>query len=618
MRNIAPRDASELEALEQREWLESLDYVIQQGDRGRVQRLLATLRAPRADGRRRPAVHRQHALRQHHPRRRADAASRAARRSSAASRASSAGTRMAMVVRANKRRRRHRRPHLDLRLGGDALRSRLQPLLPRQGRRRRRRHHLLPGPRLARHLRARVPRRAAVGESSSTNFRRELQPGGGLSSYPHPWLMPDFWEFPTVSMGLGPIMAIYQARFNRYLEDRGLKKPSNAKVWAFLGDGETDEPEALGAITLRGAREARQPDLRHQLQPAAPRRSGARQRPDHPGTRGDLPRRRLERHQGDLGQRVGSAARQGSRRPARQADGRDRRRRSIRSTPSKSGAYIREHFFGADPRLLEMVKHLSDEQLKKLTLGGHDPIKVYNAYKAAVEHKGAADRHPGAHDQGLRPRRSGRRQEHHPPAEEDERRRAAGVPHALRHSDLRRRDRTTRRSTARRTTAPRSSTCASGARRSAASCRRARSASSRSSRRSSELFEEFYKGTEGRKASTTMVFVRMLSKLLRDKEIGKLVVPIVPDEARTFGMEALFRAGRHLLARRPALRAGRHGHAALLQGSEGRPDPRRRASPKPARCRRSSPPAPRTRRTASTRSRSSSTTRCSASSGSAT
>ena len=120
------------------------------------------------------------------------------------------------------------------------------------------------------------------------NFRHELRPGGGLSSYPHPWLMPDFWEFPTVSMGLGPIMAIYQARFNRYLEDRGLKKPSTSKVWAFLGDGETDEPEIARRDQPGGAREARQPDLRHQLQPAAARRPGARQRPDHPGARSEL------------------------------------------------------------------------------------------------------------------------------------------------------------------------------------------------------------------------------------------------------------------------------------------------------------------------------------------
>ena len=122
---------------------------------------------------------------------------------------------LAMVVRAQSRVGRHRRPHLDLRVGGDAVRSRLQSFLPRQGRRRRRRHHLLPGPRLAGHLRARVPRRPASTEEHLRNFRHELRPGGGLSSYPHPWLMPDFWEFPTVSMGLGPLMAIYQARFTR-------------------------------------------------------------------------------------------------------------------------------------------------------------------------------------------------------------------------------------------------------------------------------------------------------------------------------------------------------------------------------------------------------------------
>ena len=140
--------------------------------------------------------------------------------------------------------------------------------------------------------------------------------------------MPDFWEFPTVSMGLGPIMAIYQARFNRYLEDRGLKKPSDAEglgVPRRRRDRRARSRSAPSALAV--AREARQPDLRHQLQPAAARRPGARQRQDHPGARSRLPRRRLERHQGDLGQRLGSAARQGSRRPARQAHGRGRRRR---------------------------------------------------------------------------------------------------------------------------------------------------------------------------------------------------------------------------------------------------------------------------------------------------
>ena len=183
-------------------------------------------------------------------------------------------------------------------------------------------------------------------------------------------------------------MAIYQARFNRYLEDRGLKPASDQKVWAFLGDGESDEPETLGAITLRVAREARQPDLRHQLQPPAARRPGARQRQDHPGARGDLPRRRVERHQGDLGQRLGPAARRRTRdgllvqRMGEVVDG------EYQKYAVEDGAYIREHFFGNDPRLLELVEHLSDEHLKQLRRGGHDPIKVYAAYKAAVEHKG--------------------------------------------------------------------------------------------------------------------------------------------------------------------------------------------------------------------------------------
>ena len=118
--------------------------------------------------------------------------------------------------------------------------------------------------------------------------------------------MPDFWQFPTVSMGLGPLMAIYQARFMKYLQGRGLADTTGRKVWAFMGDGEMDEPESLGAISLAGREQPRQPDLRHQLQPAAPRRPGARQRQDHPGARDQLPRRRLERHQGRSGAAAGT------------------------------------------------------------------------------------------------------------------------------------------------------------------------------------------------------------------------------------------------------------------------------------------------------------------------
>ena len=185
---------------------------------------------------------------------------------------------------------------------------------------------LLPGPCGAGHLFPCVSRRAPE-RAQLDNFRRELAPGGGLSSYPHPWLMPEFWEFPTVSMGLGPIMAIYQARFIRYLEDRGLKKPSDSKVWAFLGDGETDEPESLGAITL---------PAREKLDNLIFVVNCNLQRLDGPVRGNGKIIQELEavfRGAGwnvikvIWGKRLGSVACQGSRRPARQAHGRDRRRR---------------------------------------------------------------------------------------------------------------------------------------------------------------------------------------------------------------------------------------------------------------------------------------------------
>ena len=221
MRNIAPQDNSELEALEQREWRESLDYVIQQGDRERVHRLLSSLRDhARAAGVSLPFTA-DHAVHQHDSRRRADAApgqpgNRAAHQEPRPLERDGDG-------RARQPRlRRHRRPHLHLCLGRDAVRSRLQSFLPGQGQRTRGdiiyfQGHASPGIYARAFLEGRIP------VEKLDNFRRELAPGGGLSSYPHPWLMPDFWEYPTVSMGLGPIMAIYQARFNRYLEDRGLK-----------------------------------------------------------------------------------------------------------------------------------------------------------------------------------------------------------------------------------------------------------------------------------------------------------------------------------------------------------------------------------------------------------
>src|SRR6201997_4311977 len=220
------------------------------------------------------------------------------------------------------------------------------------------------------------------------NFRRELKAGGGLSSYPHPWLMPDFWEFPTVSMGLSPLMAIYQARFNRYLEHRGLKPETDAKVWAFLGDGETDEPESLGAITLAS---------RENLDNLIFVINCNLQRLDGP-VRGN----------GKIVQELEAAFRGAGWNVIKVLWGSDwdplfeqdvdgllvkRMMEVVDGEYQKyvvsDGAYFRENFFGKYPELLKMVENLSDEQLRTLRLGGHDPKKVYAAYKAAVEHKGS-------------------------------------------------------------------------------------------------------------------------------------------------------------------------------------------------------------------------------------
>src|SRR5499425_1499683 len=219
------------------------------------------------------------------------------------------------------------------------------------------------------------------------NFRRELKPGGGLSSYPHPWLMPDFWEYPTVSMGLSPLMAIYQARFNRYLENRGLKPKTDAKIWAFLGDGETDEPEALGAITLAS---------RERLDNLIFVVNCNLQRLDGPVRGNGNIIQELEAAFRGAGWNVIKVIWGGDWDPLLAQDREGllvKRMGEIvdgqwQKYTTESGAYFRENFFGADPRLLEMVKGLSDEQLRKLRLGGHDPIKVYNAYKTAVEHTG--------------------------------------------------------------------------------------------------------------------------------------------------------------------------------------------------------------------------------------
>jgi pyruvate dehydrogenase E1 component len=242
--------------------------------------------------------------------------------------------------------------------------------------------HAAPGIYARAYLEGRIPK------EKLENFRRELKPGGGLSSYPHPWLMPDFWEFPTVSMGLGPIQAIYHARFIKYLENRGLKTSTGGKVWAFLGDGEMDEPESLGSITLAS---------RERLDNLIFVVNCNLQRLDGPVRGNGKIIQELEAIFRGAGWNVIKVIWGGDWDEIIQAD-RDglllRRMSEITDGQYQkyfveSGAYFRQNFFGTDPRLLKMVEHLSDEQLARMRLGGHDPIKVHAAYRAAVDHTGS-------------------------------------------------------------------------------------------------------------------------------------------------------------------------------------------------------------------------------------
>ncbi|HWX38063.1 MAG TPA: pyruvate dehydrogenase (acetyl-transferring), homodimeric type [Candidatus Sulfotelmatobacter sp.] len=378
-----------------------------------------------------------------------------------------------------------------------------------------------------------------LSQKQLENFRRELREGGGLSSYPHPWLMPDFWEFPTVSMGLSPLMAIYQARFNRYLEDRGLKTRTDAKVWAFLGDGETDEPETLGAITLAS---------RENLDNLIFVINCNLQRLDGP-VRGN----------GKIVQELEAAFRGAgwncikvlwgsdwdplferdtdgllAKRLGEMVDG------EMQKLTVETGAYVREHVFGGDPRLLKMVEDLPDEALRTLRQGGHDPRKVYAAYKAAFEHSGSptvilARTIKGY---GLGESGEGRNITHQQKKLNEEELREfrsrfgipvsdeqlAETPFYLPSEDSREIQYLRARRQALGGYVP---------------TRKTRSKPIVAEH--DALFREFLGGSEGREVSTTMAFVGMLRQMLRDPEIGKLVVPIVPDEARTFGMESLFR-----------------------------------------------------------------------------
>ena len=538
MRHTAPKDTAELEAIETREWFESLDYVLQSGGPPRVTALLRHL----TDHARRRGVKLPFTANTPY-----------VNTIPAAEQPPFPGSReierrikslvrwnaLAMVVKANR---------MDDGIGGHISTYASAATLYEVGF-----NHFFKGKgddhdgdiiyfqgHAAPGIYARAFMEGRLGVDRLENFRRELRPTPGLSSYPHPWLMPDFWEFPTVSMGLGPICAIYQARFMRYLEDRGLKTPSNSKVWAFVGDGETDEPESLGAITL--ASRERLDNLIFVI-------NCNLQRLDGPVRGNGQIIQELEAAFRGAGWNVlkviwGSEwdtlldrDRDGLlvKRMAEIVDG------EYQKYAVESGAYVRQHFWGVDPRLLELVRHLSDEQLKKLTIGGHDPMKVYAAYKAAVEHTGQ----PSVilartiKGYGIGEAGEGKNITHQQKKLNEDELRAFrsrfGVP--IGDEDV---------ADAPFYRPPESSpemTYLLERRRQLRGFvpQRVVRVEPLNTDTLPELFAEFHQGSESRTISTTMAFVRMLSKLLRDKEIGELVVPIVPDEARTFGMEALFR-----------------------------------------------------------------------------
>ncbi|KAB2845885.1 MAG: pyruvate dehydrogenase (acetyl-transferring), homodimeric type, partial [Melioribacteraceae bacterium] len=371
------------------------------------------------------------------------------------------------------------------------------------------------------------------------NFRRELKPGGGLSSYPHPWLMPDFWEFPTVSMGLGPIQAIYQARFNRYLEDRGLKQDTGSKVWAFLGDGETDEPEALGAISLAS---------REKLDNLIFVINCNLQRLDGPVRGNGNIIQELEAVFRGAGWNVIKVIWGSDWDPLLEQDKNGlltrRMNENIDGESQKyiveGGKYIRDHFFGKYPELKELVKNYSDEQLEKMKRGGHDPEKVYAAYKAAVEHKGAPTviLARTVKGYGLGEAGEGKNITHQQKKLNEEELKHFRTRFGIPISD----DEVSKAPFYRPAEDSQEIRYLKQRRKELGGYVPKRVVKNQPVQTpSEELFEEFYKGTEDREVSTTMVFVRILTKLLKDKEVGKLVVPIVPDEARTFGMESLFR-----------------------------------------------------------------------------
>ena len=370
------------------------------------------------------------------------------------------------------------------------------------------------------------------------NFRRELQPEPGLSSYPHPWLMPDFWQFPTVSMGLGPILSIYQARFNRYLVARGLKPQSGAKVWAYLGDGETDEPETLGAIKFAA---------RERLDNLIWVVNCNLQRLDGPVYGNGSIIQELEGIFRGAGWNVIKLA-WGSKWDellAKDLDGVLARRfnRLIDGESQRYAAFgareLRERFFDS-PELRAMIEDWSDDDLAQLNRGGHDPVKVYAAYHRATRHQGSPTVILARTVKGyaLGESAEGKNVTHQQKKLDEEEMRAYRDRLAIPISD----DEIAKYPFYRPEVDSDEYRYLKERRDALGGWMPKRSVRAEPLAAPDRAFiDEFLTGTGEREVSTTMVFVSVLRKLLRDPDWGKLVVPIIPDEARTFGMEALFR-----------------------------------------------------------------------------
>ncbi|KGK85383.1 pyruvate dehydrogenase (acetyl-transferring), homodimeric type [Pseudomonas stutzeri] len=376
-----------------------------------------------------------------------------------------------------------------------------------------------------------------ISEEQLNNFRRETD-GGGLPSYPHPWLMPDFWQFPTVSMGLGPIQAIYQARFMKYLESRGFIPAGKQKVWCFLGDGETDEPESLGAISLAG---------REKLDNLIFVINCNLQRLDGPVRGNGKIIQELEGNfrgadwnvikviWGRLWDPLFAKDEAGllQARMDEVVDG------DYQNYKANNGAFVRKHFFGARPELLEMVSDMSDDEVWKLNRGGHDPFKVYAAYHQAVHHKGqptvilaktikgygtgSGEAQNIAHNVKKVDVESLKifRDRFGVPIADDQ---LKDLPFYKPEPDSPEAKYLQKKREALGGFVPQ---------------RRTKSFSIPTP--PLETLKAILDGSGDREISTTMAFVRVLAQLIKDKDLGKRIVPIIPDEARTFGMEGMFR-----------------------------------------------------------------------------